>query len=672
MQCYRSVQGAALAALLSGLAIWASTGGAASRQPQDEHNNKVHPPAHVPKGLKYPQGNQLKQVFGKPQPADLTAEGGVGISTEKVMGLAAEQHPVLRKFKLELRPRFVTRLSAEEESPVGAEPGGTPAPEALELAGKERLSHFEFEVLYQGTVITKASHSVVVANGKPILFRDRNLPDQAAELGTTESTVKFEAAREVAMHDAQDVFSSLYPAVNPILAVNTHEQDAPRLEIYLDESGKKGTLAWRFSIASTDRGHPFERRYWLTARDAAKILNHEDRIFYDSALRPTIGNTAGAPPLTAENSGRMPETKFPGGQVAFQDDQPDVPAAFNGTHGRVTGTVWKTSPFSGLRTVPLAGVDVTVIKQGVPHLTQTNRFGRYFLPGVAGPVTVQATLAGPFCRVIDESGGAVLSVSQAGQGAVNLAFTAGANEEFKLAQITAFYTVNTEHDYAKAYLPQTPVKLARTPTHVNINQTCNAYWNPGDHSLNFFRSTPNSCPNTAYRDVAFHEYGHGIDDELGGILDGGYSEGFGDSMAVLVTRQPIIGFDFFGPPTGMVHHNLRDASEVHKWPDVQNDPDPHVKGEAYNGFTWELTRQLINKYHNEPRAFAVAKKLILGAAAQNPNDIPNAVRWSFFVDAHIYPGPTGQPSQHYDQLVAAANSRELPIPPSPADLFAEK
>jgi hypothetical protein len=666
---------AALAILLGGLVAWACTEGLPSGQAQDGHQRKGHGPARVPEGLKYPRGDQIKQVYLKPESTEFAAGPGVGVATEQVMAFAGAQ-PTLKQRDLELRPRYVTRLSAEEEPEAEAEPPAGTAPgaaEALEAAGQERLAHYEFDVLYKGRPVTKGSHSVVVANRKAILARDRNLPAQGADLGPTDNTIKYEAARDLAQRDARELFAKLYPNAEPILAVVTLQPDAPRLEILLDAERKKGTLAWRFSVMSTDPGRPMLRRYWVAARDDAKILNHEDRIFYARDRRTRARTPLLNPNLLPEpDLRRGAVARPPADLVARLDEQPVVTGALVGTHGRVTGTAWKTSPFSGIHSVPLAGIEVTVIKHGIPHVTRTNRYGRYMLPGVVGQVTVRATLAGPFCTIVNDGGGTVLSVSKQGHGEINLAFEAQANEEFKLSQITAFYAVNKVHDFAKAYLPQTPVKLARTPTHVNLNQTCNAFWDPGAHTINFFRSTPNSCPNTAYTDVAFHEYGHGIDDELGGILDGGYSEGFGDSMAVLITRQSIIGRDFFGPPMGTTHQNLRDASEVHKWPDVQGSFDPHEVGEAYNGFTWELTRQLLTKYGNhEGRAFAVAKKLILGAAANNPNDIPDAVRWSFFVDAHIYPGPTGQPSRHYDALVAAAKSRDLPYPANPAAIFAE-
>src|SRR5262249_40828560 len=162
--------------------------------------------------------------------------------------------------------------------------------------------------------------------------------------------------------------------------------------------------------------------------------------------------------------------------------------------------------------------------------------------------------------------------------------------------------------------------------------------------LNFFKAQqPSGCANSAYNDVIYHEYGHAIDDQLGGILDGGYSEGFGDTMALLITRQPIVGRDFFGPG-----HHLRPANNAPNWPAVQNG-EVHQQGWAYSGFVWQLITKLVAKYgNNEDVGYMVAKRLLLSTGVQNPRSVPDAVRLTFFVDAQLFPGGPGQKSKHYD------------------------
>ena len=192
--------------------------------------------------------------------------------------------------------------------------------------------------------------------------------------------------------------------------------------------------------------------------------------------------------------------------------------------------------------------------------------------------------------------------------------------------------------------------------HVNINDTCNAFWNGDDNTLNFFKSG-GGCVNGAYCDVACHEFGHGVDAEFGDILDAAYSEGFGDSMAILITHDSIIGRDFLG--SGMP---LRDSAAVINWPDVMNDFDPHTAGQPYAGFTWELTRQLITKFGgDQKKAFDATKELTLGAAALNPRDVPDAVRLVFFVDHQ-------NGSKFFNELANAADSRQIPRPATPTSL----
>ena len=149
---------------------------------------------------------------------------------------------------------------------------------------------------------------------------------------------------------------------------------------------------------------------------------------------------------------------------------------------------------------------------------------------------------------------------------------------------------------------------------MNIDETCNAFFDPNEHTLNFFKAG-DGCVNSAYCDVASHEFGHAVDDQFGDILDGGYSEGFGDSLAILITRDSIIGRDFQGKG-----NHLRDAREIHTWPPA--DPEVHEVGKIYGGFAWDLTQQLTSKLGSEDKGFATAKQLILARPPSTPRTPP--------------------------------------------------
>jgi hypothetical protein len=227
----------------------------------------------------------------------------------------------------------------------------------------------------------------------------------------------------------------------------------------------------------------------------------------------------------------------------------------------------------------------------------------------------------------------------------------GASNEDQLAQTSTFYWANVAREIAHNVLG--PAELAALPVRTNINSTCNAFWDGS--SINFFKAG-GGCPNTGYSDVVMHEYGHGIDSAKGGILDGGYSEGFGDAVAVLATKQPCVGRDFFGAGTC-----LRRASDVILWPPAPGE-EVHAVGRRYAGFVWELTQQLKQTYA-EDEAYDIAARLVLGAAAANPANTVDAVRLSFVVDDNDGNLANGTP--HFRALANAADSRHIPRPADP-------
>ena len=199
------------------------------------------------------------------------------------------------------------------------------------------------------------------------------------------------------------------------------------------------------------------------------------------------------------------------------------------------------------------------------------------------------------------------------------------------------------------------VDLTRIPTRVNIADSCNAFYHPSFVTINFFQAG-GGCPNTAYSDVVLHEYGHAVDHAKGDILDGGYSEGFGDALALIGTRQSCLGRDFFGAGTC-----LRPATDLVMWPPAPGD-GVHTIGRRYAGFTWELIEQLKNTFDDDG-AFGIAERLVLGAAAASPSDIPDAVHLMFLVDDDDGNLANGTP--HFEALAAAADSRNIPRPPDP-------
>ena len=376
---------------------------------------------------------------------------------------------------------------------------------------------------------------------------------------------------------------------------------SPSLQIYVDDE-LAGHLTWTFTLDNGSLEQPDVRRYWVAAIGDPQVLHWESEIF-------------------------------------------------NLQHGLVSANLWATSAIAGAPIENLGVPDLRVTRSPGGNTVVTGTDGRYGYTTNIGNAQITAVLQGPFA-VIQNQAGANLQQAQSG-GTVNpvdINFAGGGGES-DLAQTSAFYWVNFAHVLAQPALG--PASLASLLVRTNINSACNAYWNGS--SLNFFHAG-NGCPNTAYSDVAMHEFGHGVDAVNGGIVDGGYSEGFGDSLAVLATQQPCVGRDFFGAGTC-----LRPATDVVLWP-LPAGSDVHLVGRPYAGFVWQLVQELRKTYSDE-ESFQIATRLVLGAAAANPANVPDAVRLSFVVDA-----PDGNPahgSPHFTELAAAADSRHIPRPANP-------
>jgi trimeric autotransporter adhesin len=110
---------------------------------------------------------------------------------------------------------------------------------------------------------------------------------------------------------------------------------------------------------------------------------------------------------------------------------------------------------------------------------------------------------------------------------------------------TQYYQVNLIKMKARMYLPANTWLQGQVVDNVNLNKTCNAYWNGA--FLNFFKSG-GGCGNTGeLPGVSLHEWGHGMDSNDGSTatLDNGTGETYGDWTAILQTHNSCTGNGFF-------------------------------------------------------------------------------------------------------------------------------
>jgi trimeric autotransporter adhesin len=166
--------------------------------------------------------------------------------------------------------------------------------------------------------------------------------------------------------------------------------------------------------------------------------------------------------------------------------------------------------------------------------------------------TVTSTLNGQFVKITDTCG----TISQASDGSGNIAFGTSTGTDCTTpghggsgnthASREQFYQVNRIKDVVKGWLPSNTWLAGQLNVNVNLNQTCNAYWD--GTALNFFKSG-GGCANTGeIAGVSLHEFGHGIDqnDATGTATDGATGESYGDTTALIALHDSCLGQGFLG------------------------------------------------------------------------------------------------------------------------------
>jgi hypothetical protein len=190
---------------------------------------------------------------------------------------------------------------------------------------------------------------------------------------------------------------------------------------------------------------------------------------------------------------------------------------------------------------PMPYADVSI--DGTPQTA--NDMGIFSCSPAGGTAT--ATLAGPYVRVADLCGAvnesticdSDLDLKQ-GPG-TDCQVPAGSSAGNTHSARSSFYHLNRVMEKGRAWLPSNTWLRSQLVDNLNINSTCNAYW---DGAVNFYRSG-GGCRNTGeIAGVFVHEWGHGIDQNDGGGYDNP-SEAYADVVAFFQTHTSCIGRGFF-------------------------------------------------------------------------------------------------------------------------------
>jgi Zn-dependent metalloprotease len=163
--------------------------------------------------------------------------------------------------------------------------------------------------------------------------------------------------------------------------------------------------------------------------------------------------------------------------------------------------------------------------------------------------TATSALNGKYIKITDNCGAISLADSSTG----NIAFGSGSGTDCTTpgsggvgnthAARSGYYHLTNINRKASGFLPANAWLNGLLTANMNINQTCNAFWDGS--TVNFYRSG-GGCSNTGEIAAVFlHEWGHGMDTNAGGSAsDKGTGEAVGDTFAFLETKVPCIGQNF--------------------------------------------------------------------------------------------------------------------------------
>lgn len=276
-------------------------------------------------------------------------------------------------------------------------------------------------------------------------------------------------------------------------------------------------------------------------------------------------------------------------------------------------------------------------------------------------VTVDAGLSGPWVNIIAQQGTAVSgSVGATPPGPVSLLLN-NTPTEFTTSQINAFIHCNLVHDFFEDRAPAFNDIDITLPVNVNVNGTCNANFSSGSMSLNFFASG-NGCTNSAFSDVIQHEYGHFVVNRLG-LGQGAFGEGFGDTLSLIFSDDPLLGQDFFGP--GQVGRDVVGDNVQYPCPGS----GIHFCGELLSGCWWDLRLNLGNTMGSAPgrdaaqQMFADWSQLTLGGMGLDSAHPLTAIEY-LMIDDNDGDLDNGTPNR--TEICAAFASHSIDCPVLPA------
>ncbi|HVP12180.1 MAG TPA: hypothetical protein VMV94_13465 [Phycisphaerae bacterium] len=346
------------------------------------------------------------------------------------------------------------------------------------------------------------------------------------------------------------------------------------------------------------------------------------------------------------------------GEVLYQENRIIKTDVTGSVHGMAT-TIPKSDTCNPEVDTPMKYAKVSIGST----VAYTNANGNFTIPnGGTSPVTVTSYMSGQYFTVDNYAGTEeTLTLSVTPPGPANFMHNQPNTSEAIRAQVNGYVQANVVRDWALFYDPSFPAIGTQTNFPVYVNRTdgyCpgNAWYDPTEQSLNLC-SAGGIYPNTAYSNVVHHEYGHHLCG-MAGTGQGQYGEGVGDSVAVCIADDPILGYGFEGD----CNAGIRTADNTMQYPCTS---DIHTCAQLLSGCIWSTRNELHAAF---PGTYLnILSQLMVNSIPMHVGS--STISRSIYTDWVTLDGGTSGP--HYAQITAGFQAHGMvPLPPPPNDACA--
>ena len=306
--------------------------------------------------------------------------------------------------------------------------------------------------------------------------------------------------------------------------------------------------------------------------------------------------------------------------------------------------------------------DMTVTVSGVGSTT-TNASGDFTLTyGGTDSRTITAAFVGPWLNVNRATG---TDASHTGTIAPGTPYTIDWSNTNSLAsERDVFAYANKIHDWIKAMDPSfTALDYTMICAIERSDVYCpgNAWWD--GTNINFCAQSTSYGNTARMGDVVFHEYTHGITQELYGYSEppGDVHEGNSDVGGFLLTRESIVGLGFY---LNNCSTGIRNSDNIIQYPCYDEE---HYCGQVLSGFYWDAWQELLAGYPQAVADSVIKYNWHFGRKMGLPMDMADQVYWAFVADDND--GNLGNGTPHYDEFCVGASNHGFDCPEITVGVF---